>query len=136
MSEAQLPASQRERYVNASLQNSVATLQWSCDSAQGKADALGWVDSRIEGFHRSFSVQESRGSRQYRHRPYGAYLPRTMRMAAQYAQENGEPTVLEGLLLLFCEDGVVGGHTTLLLVSNESSTTVVGHTCRSNGYRQ
>ena len=61
------------------------------------------MDSRIEGFHRSFAVTESRGHRQYRHRPYGAYVPRTMRMSAQYAQENGEPTVLEGLLLLFAK---------------------------------
>ena len=106
MPEAQLPANQpRNEHTPAvaSLQNSVAPLQWACDSAQGKTESLDWVDSRIEGFHRSFSVTESRGRRQYRHRPYGAYMPRTMRMAAQYAQENGEPTVLEGLLLLFAK---------------------------------
>ena len=70
MPEAQLPANQpRSEHTPAvtSLQNSRAPLQWACDSAQGKTKSLDWVDSRIEGFHRSFAVTESRGHRQYRH---------------------------------------------------------------------
>lgn len=84
-----------------SMHNTVAPLQWAVDSAQGRTDNLDWVDSEIVPRHRSFSMKEDREGRKYRHRPYGAYLPRTMAMAAQHAQEQGEPTVLEGLLLLF-----------------------------------
>lgn len=87
------------------MQNSVAPLQWASDTAKGKNDSLEWVDSQIYDYSASFRVKEERERSQarklYRHRPYGAYLPRSMRQAAIVAQENGEPTVLEALQLLF-----------------------------------
>lgn len=85
------------------LQSTVAPLQWAVDSAQGKVDGLKWVDTEILPHHRSFSMRDEKGERRYRHRPYGAYLPKTMTKSAQYAQQQGEPTVLEGLLLLFAK---------------------------------
>ena len=104
MTDPQLPAISAESSVDTSdLHNSVAPLQWACDMAQGKAEALRWVDSTILDHHRSFSVSEEDGEKVYRHRPYGAYLPRTMRLSARHAQAQGEPTVLEGLLLLFAK---------------------------------
>lgn len=89
--------------LTSTLQNTVASLQWAVDSAQGKVDGLKWVDTEIVPHHRSFSMRAENGGRQYRHRPYGAYLPKTMLQAAQYAQQQGEPTVLEGVLLLFAK---------------------------------
>jgi hypothetical protein len=103
MANPQLPAIQESRVDSSELHNSVAPLQWACDAAQGKVQALKWVDSTIVDYHRSFSVRERLGQKAYRHRPYGAFLPRTMRLSAKYAQEQGEPTVLEGLLLLFAK---------------------------------
>lgn len=88
---------------NIKLQNAVAPVQWSCDSAQGKADNLSWVDSEIYEQSTSFRAKQEHAKIVYRHRPYGAYLPRTMKRASMEAQQRGEPTVLEGILLLFAK---------------------------------
>ena len=81
-------------------QMSVAPLQWASDTAKGKTKKLDWVDSTISSYAPSFRCKDTNDGRKYRHRPYGAYLPKSMFRAAQIAQENGEPTVLEALLLL------------------------------------
>lgn len=100
-----VPVSQSQFLYAGATQKTVAPLQWSVDSAQGKTDGLDWVDAEIVPRHRSFTMNKNGnvGSRQYRHRPYAAYLPKTMMMAARHAQQQGEPTVLEGLLLLFAK---------------------------------
>lgn len=88
---------------NQKLQSSIAPLQWSCDAAQGKMTKLDWVDGAILPYGTSFRVNDTRKGRKYRHRPYAAYLPKVMQEASRIAQENGEPTVLEGLLLAFAK---------------------------------
>jgi len=104
MTNRNLPAIPRQSIYGGATQKTVAPLQWAVDAAEGKAEGLSWVDTEISPRHRSFTVSEDQsGERQYRHRPYGAYLPKTMMMAARHAQEQGEPTVLEGLLLLFAK---------------------------------
>lgn len=105
MSNKDLPISTTDTgFADAStLHNTVSALQWAVDSAQGKAEGLSWVDSEIVPRHRSFSMSNGKNGRQYRHRPYAAYLPKTMSIAARHAQQQGEPTVLEGLLLLFAK---------------------------------
>ena len=82
-------------------QMSVAPLQWASDTAKGKTKKMGWVDSKIRTHAPAFRCREIEDDRSYRHRSYGAYLPKSMVRAAQIAQQNGEPTVLEALLLLF-----------------------------------
>jgi len=85
------------------LQASIAPLQWSCDAAQGKMTKLDWVDGTISPYATSFRVQDTKAGKKYRHRPYAAYLPKVMQEASKMAQQNGEPTVLEGLLLAFAK---------------------------------
>ena len=99
-----LVSQSQSMYVGAT-QKTVAPLQWAVDSAQGDTQGLAWVDTKIIPRHRSFTMQSGQktGERTYRHRPYAAYLPKTMMMAARHAQQQGEPTVLEGLLLLFAK---------------------------------
>lgn len=82
-------------------QMSVAPLQWASDTAKGKTEKLDWVDSAIRSYAPSFRCKDTQTGRKYRHRSYGAYLPKSMLQAAQVAQQNGEPTVLEALLLLY-----------------------------------
>lgn len=101
MTNKELPSTTSSSVFGVATQKTVAPLQWAVDSAQGQADGLGWVDTEIVPRHRSFTMKDSRAGRQYRHRPYGAYLPKTMMLSARQAQQQGEPTVLEGLLLLF-----------------------------------
>lgn len=104
MTNRELPAVQRRSMYAGATQKTVAPLQWAVDAAQGKAEDLDWVDTEIAPRHRSFTMSEDKtGERHYRHRPYGAYLPKTMMMAARHAQQQGEPTVLEGMLLLFAK---------------------------------
>ena len=100
-----VPVSQSQSMYAGATQKTVAPLQWAVDSAQGKTTGLDWVDAEIVPRHRSFTVNPKGNTdeRQYRHRPYAAYLPKTMMMAARHAQQQGEPTVLEGLLLLFAK---------------------------------
>ena len=100
-----VPVSQSQSMYTGATQQTVAPLQWAVDSAQGKTKGLDWVDTQIIPRHRSFTMNadDKTGDRQYRHRPYAAYLPKTMMMAARHAQQQGEPTVLEGLLLLFAK---------------------------------
>jgi hypothetical protein len=82
-------------------QMSVAPLQWASDTAKGQTEKLVWVDATIHSYSPSFRCSETGEGRKYRHRSYGSYLPKSMMEAAQSAQENGEPTALEALLLLF-----------------------------------
>ncbi len=86
---------------NHDLNLKVAPLKWACESSQGELNKLEWVDSRIYPQQTSFRLTKREGKHTYRHRPYGSYLPKSMHRAAIKAQENGEPTVLEGILLLF-----------------------------------
>ena len=86
---------------NSKYQLSVAPLQWAADTAKGKTQKLDWVDSTIQDYAPSFRLQNTSEGRKYRHRAYGAYLPKSMLKAAQAAQQNGEPTVLEAILLLY-----------------------------------
>ena len=86
---------------NSELQLKTAPLKWACQEAKGELTSLDWVDSTIYKSQPSFRVTSNDTGEAFRHRPYGAYLPKSMCDAAIKAQENGEPTVLEGLLLLF-----------------------------------
>jgi hypothetical protein len=79
----------------------VAPLKWSCEASRNNFGKLNWVDSTIYEHHASFRMSKKQNQYVYRHRPYGAYLPDSMSKSAIVAQQNGEPTVLEGLLLLF-----------------------------------
>ena len=105
MTTKNVPVPQSQSMYAGATQKTVAPLQWAVDSAQGNTKGLDWVDAEIVARHRSFTMESDRrtGARSYRHRPYGAYLPKTMMMAARHAQQQGEPTVLEGLLLLFAK---------------------------------
>ena len=105
MTTRDVPMRQNQSMYAVATQNTVAPLQWAVDAAQGMAEGLDWVDAEIIPRHRSFTmhVDQENGERTYRHRPYSAYLPKTMMLAARHAQRQGEPTVLEGLLLLFAK---------------------------------
>ena len=74
----------------------IAQLDWSLLSSTDQLEKLNWVDSQIQFSHQPFIEKDQL----YAHRPYGYFLPPAMVEAAQQAQEYGEPTVLEGLLLL------------------------------------
>lgn len=79
----------------------VAPLEWALRSGRGEARALGWVDTELLARGRSFTVVGDTLAPRFRHVPYGAFLPRPMLDAAREARERGEPTLLEGLILLF-----------------------------------
>ena len=86
---------------NPDLHLQVASLKWACEASRGQLQKLDWVDSTIYAQQSSFRINKQADKYIYRHRPYGAYLPKAMSNSAIVAQRNGEPTVLEGLLLLF-----------------------------------
>ena len=70
--------------------------------ASGRLRGLGWVDSTISRRERPFQmIPAEDGTGRYRHIPYGFFLPSVLTNAAISAQKRGEPTVLEGYLLLF-----------------------------------
>jgi len=76
------------------------TLEWAADAASGQLNQLTWVDASVDPSVEPFQlIHEER--RAYRHRPYSFFLPKAMAQAAQYAQRNGEPTVVEALQLLY-----------------------------------
>ena len=74
----------------------IAQLDWSLLSSTDQLNDLKWVDSHIQFSHQPFIEKDHL----FAHRPYGYFLPPAMVEAAQKAQAYGEPTVLEGLLLL------------------------------------
>ena len=84
-----------------SLRLKVPALEWSSEAASGELEKLDWVDSTIDATSKPFAVVKTEDGWKYRHRPYAYFLPRSMAMAASHAQKNGEPTVMEGILLLF-----------------------------------
>jgi hypothetical protein len=84
-----------------SLRLKVPALEWASEAASGEMDDLAWVDSTIDSSSKPFAVVNTADGWKYRHRPYAYFLPRSMALAASNAQQNGEPTVMEGILLLF-----------------------------------
>jgi hypothetical protein len=81
----------------------VPILEWARRSATGRLHRLGWVDLTLDDGVRPFSLVSAGddGDATFRSVPYGLFLPPPMVDAAIAAQERGEPTALEGLLLLF-----------------------------------
>ena len=69
--------------------------------AQGKTTGLDWVDAEIVPDIVPLQWMLKLKTVNVRHRPY-CILPKTMMMAVRHAQ-GSEPTVLEGLLLLFAK---------------------------------
>jgi hypothetical protein len=70
--------------------------------ASGRLRGFGWVDRTILRKDRPFQqVEAEDGTALYRHIPYGFFLPTTISNASIEAQKRGEPTVLEGYLMLF-----------------------------------
>ena len=70
--------------------------------ASGRLRGLGWVDRTILGKTRPFQqVDGEDGEQLFRHLPYAFFLPTTLSNAAMEAQKRGEPTVIEGYLMLF-----------------------------------
>ncbi len=70
--------------------------------ASGRISGVGWVDRQIVKQDRPFQqVDGSDGVPRYRHIPYGFFLPTALTNASIQAQRRGEPTVLEGYLMLF-----------------------------------
>ena len=70
--------------------------------ASGRLRGLGWVDRTILGKTRPFQeVDGENGEKLFRHLPYAFFLPTTLSSAAMEAQKRGEPTVVEGYLMLF-----------------------------------
>jgi len=70
--------------------------------ASGRLRGFGWVDRTIFRKDRPFQqVEGEDGVSRYRHIPYGFFLPTTLANASIAAQQRGEPTVLEGYLMLF-----------------------------------
>ena len=109
----------------------VPALEWSVLEGKGELRGLSWVNSSIDMDAEPFSVQEHgvyenisipdssfplrdmrqvhgfrgelqvMGHVQFKHRSYEKYLPKIMTLSAQNAQMRGEPTVLEGMQLLY-----------------------------------
>ena len=74
----------------------------SHSKASGRIRGYGWVDRTILRQDRPFQQVDSEdGVQRYRHIPYGFFLPSTLSKAAIEAQKRGEPTVLEGYLMIF-----------------------------------
>ena len=70
--------------------------------AAGRLRGLGWVDSTISKRDRPFQMVPARdGTHRFRHIPYGFFLHTILTDSAIAAQKRGEPTVLEGYLLVF-----------------------------------
>jgi hypothetical protein len=70
--------------------------------ASGRMRGLEWADGTVARRARPFQVVPgSDGINRFRHIPYGYFLPTVMTTAAVSAQGRGEPTVLEGYMLVF-----------------------------------
>ena len=74
-----------------------AIAAWAAQSAAGELVDLDWVDARVSADLPRFS----RTAEGFHHIPYGKYLPPSLLEAAADAQARGEPTLLEGLQLVF-----------------------------------
>jgi hypothetical protein len=70
--------------------------------ASGRLRGFGWVDRTLLRKDRPFQLVDGEdGVDRYRHIPYGFFLPPTLANASIAAQKRGEPTVLEGYLMVF-----------------------------------
>lgn len=70
--------------------------------ATGRMRGLEWADGTVSQRLQPFRVvPSSDGLDRFRHIPYGYFLPTVMTSAAMSAQGRGEPTVLEGYMLVF-----------------------------------
>ena len=87
--------------ITSNLRLRVAPLEWACDAVSRDKKGLNWVDSTIDRSRSPFQITIGEKRKQYRHRSYSAFLPKAMSRAAMEAQNNSEPTVLEGILLVF-----------------------------------
>ncbi len=86
------------------LASGVPTLDWSQAAAAGELEGLAWVDTDDATGRPAFRQREDgEGRRRFRHLPYTAFLPGSVRRAARRAQQAGRTTAHEALLLVFAE---------------------------------
>ena len=88
------------KYDQATVGLKAPTLEWAADAASGQLNQLAWVDASIDPTVEPFKLVHHE-KRAYRHRPYSFFLPKAMAQAAQRAQQNGEPTLVEAFQLLY-----------------------------------
>ena len=79
-------------------------LEWALRSASGSLEGLDWVEATIEPDAPAYRVVATEdGEDRFRQVPAARFLPPNLARAARAAQDQGEATAQEGLLLVFAE---------------------------------